>query len=49
MGGTGRVLGLREGQHGEGKWTRREARQVNMDNDWQEDVYRFVDTQYELY
>jgi len=43
--GLGRVQGPRESQHGEGKWTRRVARQVDMDNDWQEDVDRFVDTQ----
>ena len=29
--GLGRMLGLRESQHGEDKWTRRVARQVNMD------------------
>ena len=43
--GLGKVQGPRESQHGQGKWSRRVARQVDIENDWQEDVDRYVDTE----
>jgi len=42
--GLGRIEGPSESQHGEGKWTRRVARQVDLEGDWQEEQGRYVDT-----
>jgi len=43
--GLGKVLGSRESQHGKGKWSRRLAKQVDIDNDWRESGNRYVDTE----